>query len=335
MPLSAMPASSGLRQIGGYLRGSADQRLLRTVTRNPAGHRAERRLGAAEMRAGSRVYWGTERPVLTAPGTAVADAESRASRFLPSPGIPVTGPKSAPARQQLIELLRRGTDRDLHMYSHCLSCELAPGHTRKASGSDAGSLRCQPGLGQVLPRFSRALSRLSSYALRSASVGDSRAARSAGYMPATAPTTAAMPSPPQTATPGTSVAQPCSRATENVTAAPMPTPHPPPSTDSSNASSRNWLPMCPRVAPSARRSPISRRRSMTEITMTLAMPSPPARMATAPSPSSSVVPEFCTSRRAASASDGRLTWTCSGWLGQAVRASRAAVTAVWLVSVRT
>src|SRR5215467_6859583 len=34
-------------QIGGYSRAGADQRLLRTVTRNSAGRRAERRLGVA------------------------------------------------------------------------------------------------------------------------------------------------------------------------------------------------------------------------------------------------------------------------------------------------
>ena len=46
-------------------------------------------------------------------------------------------------------------------------------------------------------------------------------------MPATAPTTAAMPSPPQMVTAGASAAQWCSRATQNVTAVPMVTPDPP------------------------------------------------------------------------------------------------------------
>ena len=39
------PGQRKARQNGGYLRAGADQRLLRTVTRNPAGRRAERRLG--------------------------------------------------------------------------------------------------------------------------------------------------------------------------------------------------------------------------------------------------------------------------------------------------
>ncbi len=47
--------------------------------------------------------------------------------------------------------------------------------------------------------------------------------------------------------------------------------------------------MCRRVAPSARRSPISERRSSTEMTITFAMPTPPTSSATAPSPRNSEV----------------------------------------------
>ena len=47
--------------------------------------------------------------------------------------------------------------------------------------------------------------------------------------------------------------------------------------------------MCPRVAPRARRTPISVRRSSTPITMTFAMPMPPTSRATPPSPRSRAV----------------------------------------------
>ncbi len=46
------------------------------------------------------------------------------------------------------------------------------------------------------------------YTARNASVGDSRAARSAGYSPATAPTTTATPTPPASAAAGTAAVQP-------------------------------------------------------------------------------------------------------------------------------
>src|SRR5215475_1885753 len=51
---------------------------------------------------------------------------------------------------------------------------------------------------------------------------------------------------------------------------PAATPTAPPITASKMASARNWVRMCPLVAPSARRSPISERRSRTEMTMMLA-----------------------------------------------------------------
>ena len=47
---------------------------------------------------------------------------------------------------------------------------------------------------------------------------------------------------------------------------------------------RNWRPTWRRVAPSERRSPISERRSSTEMTITFAIPTPPTSSATAPSP---------------------------------------------------
>src|SRR6516225_3224287 len=48
------------------------------------------------------------------------------------------------------------------------------------------------------------------------------------------------------------------------------TPAAAPARASRMASARNWVRMCPLVAPSARRSPISERRSRTEMTMMLA-----------------------------------------------------------------
>src|SRR5437588_4414311 len=73
-----------------------------------------------------------------------------------------------------------------------------------------------------------------------------------------------------------------------------------------------------RVAPSARRKPISPRRSSTEITMMLAIPIAPTINATAPSPSSSVVKCPLAAARASSTFDGRLTWTPSGFWGPVV-----------------
>jgi Tn3 transposase DDE domain len=61
------------------------------------------------------------------------------------------------------------------------------------------------------------------HALRSASVGVSRAARSAGYRPATAPTPSAAASPPHTVTGGMTGDQPRSLATASVTAEPAAT----------------------------------------------------------------------------------------------------------------
>src|SRR6266540_3824294 len=126
--------------------------------------------------------------------------------------------------------------------------------------------------------------------VRRASVGDRRAARTAGYRPA-------------------------------VTSAPSATPPAPPSSASSSDSTRNCTRTCPRVAPSARRRPISLRRSSTPITITLAMPTPPTSSATAPRPSSSELSALLAAACAASASDGRLTCTSLGCSGLAVAAS--------------
>ena len=74
--------------------------------------------------------------------------------------------------------------------------------------------------------------------------------------------------------------------------------------------------------PSARRSPTSERRSSTEITMTLAIPTPPTSSATAPRPRNSDVNAVLAAARATSASDGRDTSTSSGCSGFAVAAQQ-------------
>ena len=77
----------------------------------------------------------------------------------------------------------------------------------------------------------------------------------------------------------------------------------------------------PRARPSARRRPISERRSSTEMTITLAMPTPPTSSATAPRPRNTAVSVLWASARACSASEGRLTCVCSGFCGSAVAPS--------------
>ncbi len=71
--------------------------------------------------------------------------------------------------------------------------------------------------------------------------------------------------------------------------------------------------MCRRVAPSARRNPISLRRSSTEMTMMLAIPIARTSSATPPSPNSSVVNWPLAPARAWSEFEGRLTCAPSGF----------------------
>src|SRR6266542_5796143 len=141
---------------------------------------------------------------------------------------------------------------------------------------------------------------------RRASVGDSRAARIAGYSPASAPITIAAPRPAARAAGGTTGVQPRFDAYATVMPAPSAAPASPPVADSSSDSPRNCATTWRRAAPSARRRPISDRRSRTEITMTLAMPTPPTSSATAPSPRNRVVSDSLAAARACNASEGRL-----------------------------
>src|SRR5271169_851594 len=90
------------------------------------------------------------------------------------------------------------------------------------------------------------------------------------------------------------------------------TPAAPPARDSRIASARNWPRIWPRVAPSARRSPISERRSSTEITMMLATPMAPTSRATALRPRKRASSAPLASAWAVSASEG---WETSTWLG--------------------
>src|SRR4051794_10988766 len=168
-----------------------------------------------------------------------------------------------------------------------------------------------------------------------ASVGDRRAARNAGSRPATAPMANAAPSPPAHATVGTVTAQCLVVAYTAVDAAPSATPMAPPATDSSTASDRNWARIWPLVAPSARRRPISERRSSTEMTMMLATPTPATSNATAPSPRNRSVSAPLAWARATSASDGWLTLTASGCSGLAVEARTPCTAAVRSVTDRT
>jgi hypothetical protein len=116
-------------------------------------------------------------------------------------------------------------------------------------------------------------------------------------------------------------ASPWARAYSAVTAAPARTPAAPPPSDSMTASARNWIRICPLVAPSARRSPISWRRSSTEMTMMLATPIAPTRSATAPRPGNSVSSAPLASAAAVSAADGWETVTWFGFSGLACAAS--------------
>jgi hypothetical protein len=93
------------------------------------------------------------------------------------------------------------------------------------------------------------------------------------------------------------------------------------------ASRKNWAATCRARAPSARRRPISARRSSTEITIVFAMPTPPTTSATAPRARKSPTNVVRAAIRARRISDGRRTSTASGCAGDAVNGSTAATAA--------
>ena len=63
----------------------------------------------------------------------------------------------------------------------------------------------------------------------------------------------------------------------------------PPADESTTASTRNWLKMSMPRAPTARRTPISRVRSVTDTSMMFMMPMPPTSSEMAATPSKKVV----------------------------------------------
>jgi hypothetical protein len=104
-----------------------------------------------------------------------------------------------------------------------------------------------------------------------------------------------------------------------------------PARDSRIASATNWARIWPRVAPSARRSPISERRSSTEMTMMLATPIAPTKSATAPRPRNRVSRAPLAAAAAVSAAEGWETLTWLGFSGLAWAPSRLStrVVAAW------
>ena len=89
---------------------------------------------------------------------------------------------------------------------------------------------------------------------------------------------------------------PCTGRSPMMTPVPSARPATPPTRARMTDSSRNWRPMSPRFAPNARRTPISRRRSATEISMMFITPIPPTmRLMLPTAPSSSVIRPSCDS----------------------------------------
>ncbi len=86
----------------------------------------------------------------------------------------------------------------------------------------------------------------------------------------------------------------CTMATPTTAKTPRLAPIRPPSRPITTDSRMNWEAICRRVAPSARRRPISPTRSMTPSMVTLAMPRPPASSATMPSTRKTTFTSACT-----------------------------------------
>ena len=97
----------------------------------------------------------------------------------------------------------------------------------------------------------------------------------AGYIPKTIPTVAEKPSPRANDHIGSEIGKPVMKWTANPIALPSTIPSTPPTDVSAAASVRNWNNTSRRRAPSARRTPISRVRSVTEIDMMAMTPIPP------------------------------------------------------------
>src|SRR5262249_62323288 len=89
------------------------------------------------------------------------------------------------------------------------------------------------------------------------------------------------------------------------------------------ASLRNWERICPLVAPSDRRRPISERRSRTLMSMMLPTPRAPTRREMAPRPRKRLLRAPWASARAVRAAEGWLTLTSLGASGLAVAGGQA------------
>ena len=126
-------------------------------------------------------------------------------------------------------------------------------------------------------------------------------------------------SPPHRAKAGTASAQPRFAATAVVAATPSPTPAVPADRAEQERFDQELCGDVVRRAPSARRSPISVRRSSTAMTMTLAMPMPPTSSATAPRPRNSAGVGDGQPRRegVGGAGDLDLSGFCGPWRGRA------------------
>src|SRR6266511_492343 len=155
--------------------------------------------------------------------------------------------------------------------------------------------------------------------------------------------------PPAESHAGTTAGQCWYAAYPVVTAMPSRTPPTPPSAASNNDSTRNCSRICPRVAPSDRRSPISVRRSSTEMTIVLATPTtlnhcPPNHTRTdrsavaRPSRRAALAPRTTAGYRAVAAlSQAPLTTLAPTVPSRSVRAARTPMPPVspdWIRSVR-
>ena len=160
------------------------------------------------------------------------------------------------------------------------------------------------------------VSQLPAHAVRNATVGGIRDARTAGIRPANAPIRIAEAMPPDHASTGITIG-PALRAGVDGRGD-DPGQHADDAADERRAGSTRRGTACGSgllVAPRARRRPISERRSSTEMIMMLATPTAPTISATTPSPRKRLSNAPAAAARAVSASDGWLTLTSSGACG--------------------
>ena len=124
-------------------------------------------------------------------------------------------------------------------------------------------------------------------------------------MPNTSPTARATPKASATLIGDTTAEKSAKRSMEWAISTPSTVPAIPPATESSPASATNWATTSRAVAPTARRTPISRTRSCTVASMMFMMPIPPTRSdipAMAASTALNIRCSFCSSCRSCSGS---------------------------------